>query len=461
MPRYIFSPPAVPSTGQPQHVQIWDRAVAGRRLFDCYSVDGSDNTALAITNGVIVSDAAGNLPTFAGPEDTATLYIHVYQAANRILTPSVRVTNALTESGQGMSAGQPGPSTIATTRLRGYNPATQIYNLKPYHLQKFRAGLGRATAATGICDVGVIGDSIAGGFGNTNRSTDPWPIRGGAAIAARTGVTQTGGWVAPYYSGGVLDSRWVIGSGFVQTFQYPPVGSSTSTNGGNETYTSVTAGTVCEVLYYQASGPFTVQVDALTAVAVTPTGGTTFGVYTVTGMTNTTHAVKVTTTSSTATYIMAMRVRQATGLSVSSYGYVGTTTTDWNQTGVSFTYQTIYAAQTTSKDLALIQLGTNDANLGLIPVATYKANLLAMVAFYQATSDVVLVTPPPANGIDLTLYRSAMYDVADALDVPLIDQFDRMGSYARANALGEMFDSLHPNSVGAADLGLTLQSLVP
>lgn len=68
--------------------------MGGRRLLDLYSINGSDETTLGITQGVLLTDAAGNIPTFAGPDDISSVFIHqsgttnarIQLAANHIST---------------------------------------------------------------------------------------------------------------------------------------------------------------------------------------------------------------------------------------------------------------------------------------------------------------------------------------------------------------------------------------
>jgi hypothetical protein len=93
MPRFIFTPAAVTSTGLVQRIQCWDRLVGGNRLIDLWTVDGSDNILSGITNGILLTDTSGQPPTFAGPPDISTLYHHVHGVQTRTPLSAVRSTN--------------------------------------------------------------------------------------------------------------------------------------------------------------------------------------------------------------------------------------------------------------------------------------------------------------------------------------------------------------------------------
>jgi lysophospholipase L1-like esterase len=77
-----------------------------------------------------------------------------------------------------------------------------------------------------------------------------------------------------------------------------------------------------------------------------------------------------------------------------------------------------------------------------------------MVAALVDTCDVVLEVQIPGDpaAVDLTPYREAVYAVADATGVMVLDLFDRWGDYASAEAAGLMNDYFHPSAIGAVDI---------
>jgi hypothetical protein len=96
-------------------------------------------------------------------------------------------------------------------------------------------------------------------------------------------------------------------------------------------------------------------------------------------------------------------------------------------------------------DVALISLGINDWT-NSVPVATFQANLRALVIADQLVANVILWMPPWPSGGDSTFipYRQAIYNVADTLGVPLLDVGNLFGTYPNAF---EIF-SPHPTANG-------------
>lgn len=77
MARYVFSLPTVAAAGRPARVTFYDRQTAGRRLTDLYEFDGSGNPTDPVTNGVVITDAAGASDDFLGPTDYNRLWYQV------------------------------------------------------------------------------------------------------------------------------------------------------------------------------------------------------------------------------------------------------------------------------------------------------------------------------------------------------------------------------------------------
>lgn len=352
------------------------------------------------------------------------------------------------------------------TSLGRYEPNRQGYNLQPAALRRLRAKLAQAKAGTGLCKIAVAGNSITAGQSVTF-STQSWPVVLRDFLATK-GYTKTGtGVVFCSNSQAGTDTRWSFSSGW---FNYVPSSIKTPTkahnaNGATATFTSDQTGTVASVYYANNSGTFTVSIDGGTAVAVTPTGSSsTTGVYTVTGLSNAVHTVVVTLTSTSYVYLIGAEVRGTTGVTVTGCGIGGATSTDFVTTNNAGGRKAVLAW---APDVVLIDLLTNDANtLTIIPAATSKANMQALITEYSATADVILVASIPgydntaAAPVAFTAYRQALYDLADSNNLPVLDLYDRWGTYASANGLGLMTDSLHPNAAGYADIAAAASALL-
>lgn len=455
MPRYIYAPAALTSNGQTQRVTYHSRQSGGMRYFDLYTVDGSDNISVGLSNGVGVTDTSGNITPFAGPDDVASMWQQVGQTGGG--AARTQVTAARVSAGNGGApAASSGASPTSIVRTKSYNSSRAIYNAKPSNLRRFNAAMGDAIAGTGLCDTICIGDSTSNGYLTTARNTDAYPIRAASALSQRTGAALAGQWVTPYWNVATLDSRWTVSGTAGQTWQTPNTGVVSTSATAGAVYVSTNAGTVAEVLYSQFADPFTVKIDAGSAIGVTPTGVGAFGVYRITGLANTVHTITLASTSfasSNGLLFQAARVRQTSGVSVSAWGYNGMMATDWYQNGAVF--HTDFSIVTLAPALVVIQLGTNEG-INSITSAVFTAALTGLATQHLTTSDVILSMPPNPSAVDISAFRTAAYAVADALDIPVIDQRDRLGTYLQANADGLMADVFHQNTKGSALMGLTL-----
>jgi lysophospholipase L1-like esterase len=145
-------------------------------------------------------------------------------------------------------------------------------------------------------------------------------------------------------------------------------------------------------------------------------------------------------------------IEAAAGIVVGDFGISMSTTEDWVAEGAP--YSALRHVVAWAPDLALIALMTNDAHGLAVPPDRYAANLRAMVDALAETCDVVLEVQIPGEPslVDLAPYREAVYAVADATGVPVLDLYDRWGNFAAARDAGLMNDMFHPNATGAADI---------
>ncbi|GLZ51764.1 SGNH/GDSL hydrolase family protein [Actinomycetospora sp. NBRC 106378] len=121
-------------------------------------------------------------------------------------------------------------------------------------------------------------------------------------------------------------------------------------------------------------------------------------------------------------------------------------------------------------DLAILLVSANDFRAH-VPVATFVERIRTTIRRQRATGgDVLLATPgepdpgifPPDHVLDppLTDYLAALYGLADAEDVPLLDLRARWGAHADAAARGFFTDGIHPNDRGSEDIAQAVAAVL-
>lgn len=349
-------------------------------------------------------------------------------------------------------AGTTAPTyTNPTTRPNRFDPDTGSYNTKGPNTRRLLTGMGIAASGQYPIRHLFIGDSKTSGFwsGATNNS-NAWP----RVFGQNAGVPICGDMVTPAATIGASnpDPRWAFGAGFGAVgvaYWY------TTTAGASTTYTSTDPGTVVEIVYQNQSTGFQYSIDGQAAVTITPPGGAGYGVTTITGLRNETHRVTI-TRSGGQFALVSVSVRQAYGLQISNFGLPGAQVSSFHSGGVA--QENLLAAfgsvQNTPR-VVWISLGTNEG-LNNIPVATYKTNLGNLVDYAKAQNgspEVIIVVPTTAMATATwEPYVSAMYDVADLKDVPLLDLTYLSGTQAQNSGpfldLLSGLDSVHENSNG-------------
>lgn len=136
------------------------------------------------------------------------------------------------------------------------------------------------------------------------------------------------------------------------------------------------------------------------------------------------------------------------GISAATSGTWNVTTSPWSP---------LPALATLAPDLIILDLGINDWSTA-VPVATYTANMQALIAAWKVNSDIILVTPAPSAISTKPLatqkqYVAAMYALAAANNLPIVDNFTRWGSYELKNPAPYLFygNTVHPNATGYSD----------
>lgn len=148
---------------------------------------------------------------------------------------------------------------------------------------------------------------------------------------------------------------------------------------------------------------------------------------------------------------------------IQNVAFGGALSSDWTVT--TNPWNTLAAVPVLLPKLCIISLGINDW-ISAVPVATYQANLTAIVSACQAAgSDIVLVTPFPSgvvqSGISVATqntFVAAMQAVAASKGCQVAD-FNAAagGTWAAANASGlAAADGFHPNFAGYTVMSNTI-----
>lgn len=345
---------------------------------------------------------------------------------------------------------------VAGSRTKRFNAELSLYNATPANMRGFRQALAKARAGL-LVTLAFIGDSKIAGLGTnagasiSGAGSMPGQFR---SFLAGRGYSIAGtGPVFPFQNPaiGTADTRWAFTGTWSAVQATPNVNFRVaSATGSTATFTSDFAGTVVEIRSVSSSAPYTYSIDGAAAVTVTPSGTNVIHTTTVTGLANTTHTIVFTSTTASSTYLLSACVRQTTGIQVANHGISGSNTTHWiaNQW-----FQAKAVAEVFPSDGVFISLGTNDSGNGLL-VSDFKTNITTIVNAQKALGRPVMLILPTAPATAAAAYTNwtsfvaAHYDLADSLDVPLLDLMDVQGTQAQALAAGMMYDDLHEKEAG-------------
>jgi hypothetical protein len=329
---------------------------------------------------------------------------------------------------------------------------TDVYNWGADNTRRLQRSLAKASAGTGYSDHLILGEGQSyQKTGHNNR----WPNLLRANLAAK-GVPVGGtGWVRTSDGFSDLDSRvtttgaWTFRQAYYET----------TSSGATMTFTADVAGTAIAVAYFNTSAGFTVAVDGGSPVTVTPAGGATVGTYAVTGLADTTHTVVVTTTTSSPVFIIAFQCYRASGLRIHNGGIFGGESTAFTGTTFASIGQTV-ASLIPAPDVVHIALGFQDLYSGGKTVAQITANLTTIRNKWPDADAVLYASYEYSGATSWDDYAAALYPLADTLDCPLVNVYQRSGGYTTANTNGLMTIAFYPSTAGHTDWALLAASRI-
>ncbi len=330
----------------------------------------------------------------------------------------------------------------------------------------------------GIVQLVVLGDSIARGQGVTAGTAGSWPnllgSRSAPSLQSRGKGLQT---FATSVQSVTTSGVWsdVVGWGL----------SYLRSAGSSATFQITCSGGCDTVDIVYATGTdsgngFGFQVDggASTTYGAATSANYVWAIQTIALGSLASHALKLTAPSSGNVYLFGVSARIAGGLSgggliVHNVGINGAATATLAQSwciptsGSQGIYQSLgWLMQfSPTPDVVTIALQTNDE--GHLSSSDYQTDLGVCLSYLQANlpNTELFLIAPSMNNSHGTDADQAVYDAAtQALSVTYAAEFinihARWGTWATANANGLMFDSLHPNDAGHADIATAIMGLI-
>jgi lysophospholipase L1-like esterase len=351
------------------------------------------------------------------------------------------------------------------------------YALTPDNFTRWRQALSRVRTGEGYATLLCIGDSITQGetstFGTNPIFRNCWPHKLQELLDAYYVPAQIGLCSGGYGTPGP-DLRFTLGSGW--SWAAANIGFSKysiQSAGGAAGTMTYAPGYLCDKadIYFKVhnsnQGNSSVTVDG-----GAPTALTGFGTPSRVEVVNVdlggladTHVL----TFAGATIVDGLGLFDIIGIDaydsttpcvrVGLLGRSGASTEEWGFGGYPGAgFQSLDAIAKAAPDLTIINLGVNDAAVP-VSLATYIANMAAVIDVCQLTGDVLLTGLIPSGGvfsgrqpIELDYSVNGLGSLATSHGCGVVDLNARWVDFATADALGWMTDSLHPTAAGYADM---------
>lgn len=361
------------------------------------------------------------------------------------------------------------PSHAPATSTKSFDPRFSVYNLKASNIRKARAGLGRA-ATGGICEFVALGTSLTAGAtaAAAFERLNSWPMKMRDELV-RHGVTDGGTGMVRALDGATFDSRWTYGGVWNASFLTFTFISAA----GTATFTTDKAGNRVTIGYYDANNgtdQFNVVVNGGAPTVVTSGGGAGWKQVTISAAIAATQTVVITRTVGTV-YLRGISIWNSTGgllvhnIAQSGSKASGSGLDRWQDASGIDRLGVVYAAPTSSlsvPDLVIIELGYNDKIAGATD-ATVTAAITTIRNRYPTSDAMLVLTNTGASPATVTwdAFAASLYSLADTLDIPLVDFYNRLGSWATIGTNGLNGDAVvHLKGAAYADEGRALGLLL-
>lgn len=362
-----------------------------------------------------------------------------------------------------------------TAPTSGYNAQLSAYNVTESSIRRWRAQLAKAQVSASAAPARILclGDSITeGSVGSTPFRSFNWPSRLRSILAAdgRAGSVGEGVVVVSGQTPASYDERWTLGSGWSRVNGGIDGMWQSAPGGGTLSFPVPSCDTIkIWWVRHSINGTWTYNVDGGSSTGVNANGATSIQstTFTVSAGTHTLNIIPHATTG----YAMILGIEYYTAAArndvevITGGGHLGFTAVDFNQGGANpttgFNHTDMQVAL--APDLTCICLGRNDA-ADITKATPFKTNMAAIIDAARTTSskDVLLIAPPPANYatyIYESTIRTALYQLADEKDVPLLDLTLRFGTSWNAAPYNLSSDNIHPLDAGQFVIGQAIANI--
>lgn len=320
----------------------------------------------------------------------------------------------------------------------------------------------------------MLGDSTTFGYGAQGGGCDlraklSVPARIADSLTVSAGVrAQAFGWMGLSLPQG--DPRLVLGDGWTATDTPKSLGGATIMATRRGAHLSVAPGGAVDsftVHYIANPGNGTLRLEMAGADCITTAAGEAAALARVCLRAPRATSGPLTVTAATlgaGVYIVGCEAYDSAADEIAVIGAGWQGATSGQVADAREYYSSGNAIRAVAADLTTINLGINDW-YNDVPPADYAAHVLACVAAARGSGDVVLFTPTPTNpavvpGQRQVLYVEAVRRLGRDHAIPLIDLYDRFGSWEAANRAGLMNDDAHPNAAGYADIAAATVGLI-
>lgn len=353
---------------------------------------------------------------------------------------------------------------------RPFDEVLSVYNLKASNTRYLRAGINRASipasqTGAGLCRIAIFGDSKSDTYnGNGPAGHDnvysKWPhVLKRRLLQSIAGLNDGGTGYIKTWHAGIYDPRLTLTGTWTNSSGGPY--SYTTTNGDTITLSTLATGekgTIVDAIVanYQAD-QWSLSADGNTSgtgyyLTTNTNGGAAWRLGQLTGLPDTTHSIvwKNVASNPGADFITGLALRRSYGLVIDNYSLNGGGSPHFisGTTGVGG----VAKFYTPNPDLLIIALGGNDlaSTAFNLSVSTTIANLTTIRNLYP-NSDVMLVLYEENTAVPQATWQSygaAMYNLADTLDIPLIDIYNKVGVGNTLTQFGLAVDGTHQNGAG-------------